>query len=160
MELQLSDVFDKIRQERGGVAHIHSAFSDFPEGVAAHYGFYKSIMLADGLPLPRQEREYLAYRVSEHNACPYCVAHHQKALDLHSTAPLKDVQQLALDQLALAISLKPWTAHIQHDTFLNAGFSEAQWQHAVMVGSYFCLANRCALSMNIELEGDYSKSCR
>lgn len=160
MELSVGSVFSKIEHERGSIARIHTAFSEFPQGMLAHYEFYKSIMLADRLPLPRQEREYLAYRVSQHNACPYCVAHHQQALDSHSATPLKENRQVVLDQLALAMALKPWVAHIQRDSFMSAGFTEAQWQHAVMVCSYFCLANRCALAMNLELEDDYSRSCR
>ena len=43
--------------------------------------------------------------------------------------------------------------------FLAAGFSEAQWQHAVNVVAYFNDTNRLAFAMKMELEEGYEKSC-
>ena len=68
--MKLKEVYSLIEAERGGLAAIHTSFSAFPEGIMAHYQFYKSIMLNDGLPLERADREHLAVEVSKANACP------------------------------------------------------------------------------------------
>jgi len=47
------DIYKLIQGERGGLAQIHTSFSEFPEGILAHYHFYKSIMLKEELPLSR-----------------------------------------------------------------------------------------------------------
>ena len=49
--MKLKDIYKQIEAERGGLDSIHTSFSEFPEGIQAHYYFYKSIMLEDRLPL-------------------------------------------------------------------------------------------------------------
>ncbi len=59
--MKIKEAYNLIEAERGGLATIHTSFSEFPEGILAHYQFYKSIMLQEGLPLDRADREHLTY---------------------------------------------------------------------------------------------------
>lgn len=155
-----SDIFKKIYEERGGVAEIHSSFEAFPEGVSAHYQFYKQLILADGLPLSRAEREFLAIKTSEANKCPYCISHHQAALKNFSSAPIASDRALALEILAETLTKSTWKSSTIRQSFLDAGFTESEWQHAVMVVAYFNFANRCAHAMGLELEENFQLTCR
>jgi len=167
METELSAVFDRIRQERGAIAAIHSAFEAFPEGVAAHFDFYTKLMLADDLPLLRHEREWLAVETSDANQCPYCIRHHATALRKHIPDAFSEDQgspggrrrRQLLSDLANVLTLTPWKASTLHSVFLEEGFSEREWQHAVMIVSYFNFANRCAHAMALELEKDFETTC-
>lgn len=162
-EVNKSDpIFERIRKARGGVAGIHTSFSDFPAGVSAHFDFYSSLVLDEDLPLPRDEREWLAVATSEHNKCPYCVHHHAAAYEEKKTEKneTKELRLSALSQLAKTLTAEPWRTSILHEQFVETGFSEAQWQHAVMVVSYFNFANRCAHAMDLELESDFMTTCK
>lgn len=156
--MKLKEVYSLIEAERGGLAAIHTSFSAFPEGIMAHYQFYKSIMLQDGLPLERADREYLAVEVSKANACPYCIAHHTEALKNTETKVVKHRSQ-ALASLADTLTRAPWKTSVLHSEFLGNGFSEAQWQHAIMVVSYFNFVNRCAHARGLEIESNYASTC-
>ncbi|PIU01036.1 MAG: hypothetical protein COT74_00595 [Bdellovibrionales bacterium CG10_big_fil_rev_8_21_14_0_10_45_34] len=153
------DIFEKIKSERGGLASIHLAFSEFTQGVAAHYDFYKSIMLNEGLPLGRSDREFLAVETSRLNQCPYCVAHHAEALKHSGSEPAGGKLEI-LKALAHTMTLEPWKSSPLFTQFIAQGFSQAQWQHAVMVVSYFNFVNRCAHAMNLEIEPDFKDTCR
>lgn len=158
MKSEIDQVFDKIKRERGGIAKIHSSFREFPVGVSAHYEFYNSIVLKDDLPLSRAIREYVAFRVSEENQCPYCIGHHKKAFK-NTQSELCEMEQALLGKLARIITKEPWKSNLLKNNFLKIGFSESQFQHAVMVASYFNFVNRCALAMGLDLEEDYEKTC-
>lgn len=160
MDRSSSDIFETIRRERNGLAAIHTAFGSFPEGVAAHYQFYKQLILADDLPLTRVEREYLAWKTSEANACPYCIAHHRAAFGRSEESSLNPEKMEVLSTLAQELTASPWKASRLKAFFLAAGFSEAQWSHAVMVIGYFNFVNRCALAMNLILESNFETMCR
>lgn len=160
---ELSEILKLISAERGGVADIHSAFKDFPQGLWAHYQFYKQIMLDEPLPLARTEREYLAMEVSQANTCPYCIAHHTEAYkDAHgnSGVELAEVKKNALLEAAKTLTLKPYAAANIEENFKRAGFTSAQWQHAVMVISYFNFANRCAHAMGLQVEANFEETCK
>lgn len=122
--------------------------------------FYRQVMLAEEGPLGRAEREYLAVCVSEANACPYCVRHHRAALDRYQPEALSEQCRELLRRLAEEISATPWKSARLRESFFAAGYSDAQWQHAVMVAGYFNMANRLVLAMGVELEPDYLASCR
>ena len=159
MSQSKGEIFERIRSERGGLASIHLAFGDFAQGVAAHYDFYKSIMLAEDLPLDRSDREYLATETSRLNRCPYCIAHHSEALKIAGSEP-KGERLTILKTLAQSMTLEPWKSSSLFDQFITQGFSHAQWQHAVMVVSYFNFVNRCAHAMSLEVEPDFKETCR
>lgn len=153
-------IFETIRRERNGLATIHTAFSDFPVGVAAHYEFYKTLILAEDLPLSRNEREFLAFKTSESNECPYCIGHHRAAFDNASSNEMSEARTRLLDRLASTLTREPWKAHLFAESFLDAGFTRAEWQHAVMIVSYFNFANRCAHAMNLRLEENFESTCK
>lgn len=157
--MKINEVYRLIETERGGLATIYTSFSEFPEGIQAHYQFYKSIMLEDGLPLDREDREYLAVEVSKANACPYCTAHHTEALK-NTKAQLNKHKRQALSSLAEILTKAPWKSSILLSVFLESGYTEAQWQHAIMVVSYFNFVNRCAQARGLEIESDYESMCR
>lgn len=157
----MTDIFERIKNERGGVANIHSAFEDFPIGVEAHYNFYHEILLRDDLPLNRIDREYLAVQTSQSNQCPYCISHHNSALETHledSEIP-KDKQSL-LSDFAKQLTTEPWKAKLFYKKFLDFGFDKAQFQHATMIVAYFNFANRCAHSLDLDLEESFEDTCK
>lgn len=159
----LSEILNVISAERGGVADIHMAFKDFPQGLWAHYQFYKQIMLDEPLPLSRIEREYLAMEVSQANTCPYCIAHHTEAYNEASKKSGREIaaeKKAALLEAAKTLTLKSYASASVAEKFLSAGFSAAQWQHAVMVASYFNFANRCAHAMGLQVEADFEETCK
>lgn len=156
--MKLKDVYSQIETERGGLATIHTSFSEFPEGIHAHYQFYKSIMLEEGLPLERADREFLAVEVSKANSCTYCIAHHSEALKNTKTQVDSHMSQ-ALVSLADILTKTPWKSSVLHPDFLASGFTEAQWQHAIMVVSYFNFVNRCAHARGLELESNFESTC-
>lgn len=158
MVSEAENIFEKIEKERGGVAKIHTAFSDFPKGISAHYYFYNALILSDDLPLARGEREFIAYRTSEENNCPYCTGHHKaafKTTQIELDAKIQDI----LGDFSRIISKEPWKSSLFKDIFLSNGFTEAQFQHAVMVASYFNFVNRCAFAMGLDLEDGFEKMC-
>lgn len=160
---ELSEILNVISAERGGIAEIHTAFKDFPQGLWAHYQFYKQIMLAEPLPLSRIEREYLAMEVSLANTCPYCIAHHTEAYKEAAKnfgGEIADVKKAALLEAAKTLTLKSYASASVAAKFLSAGFSAAQWQHAVMVVSYFNFANRCAHAMGLQVETNFEETCK
>lgn len=158
MTFETGNIFEKIKKERGGVANIHTAFSKFPIGISAHYDFYKSLILNDDLPLGRAEREFIAYRISEENNCSYCINHHKAAFRTTKIG-LDESIQVVLSDFSRVISKEPWKSSLFNEVFLNNGYTEAQFQHAVMVASYFNFVNRCAFAMGLELEEDFEKMC-
>jgi len=157
-KMKLKDIYKQIEAERGGLASIHTSFSEFPEGIQAHYYFYKSIMLEDELPLARADREILAVAVSSANICPYCIAHHGEALK-NTQAQVDTTKSKALELLAEVLTKTPWKASSLHDDFLATGFTEAQWQHAIMVVSYFNFVNRCVHARGLDLESNFESTC-
>ena len=151
--------WQEVKDERGDVANIHLHMAPFMEGAQAHYEFYKKIMLSDSLPLSRQAREYLATQVSESNKCPYCMAHHKKALELNHSSTLSEQEKETLEKLATFAKETPWKLSLVKEKFLRY-FTEKQWRHAIMVVGYFHMANRIAFGLNLELEDNYEKSCQ
>mmetsp|Transcript_935 Transcript_935/g.2677 ORF Transcript_935/g.2677 Transcript_935/m.2677 type:complete len:159 (-) Transcript_935:71-547(-) len=149
-------IFAEIEDKRGGLAEIHTAFRDFPQGVRAHFDLYEGIMLADGLPLSRVEREVIAVAVSRANECAYCVAHHSEALA--QAGGIDESKAKLLTDLGTTLTLKPADAPQLKPAFLEA-FTPAQFQHAVMVVSYFNFANRCAFAMGLQIEQGFQDTC-
>ncbi|RLA64663.1 MAG: hypothetical protein DRQ88_10575 [Epsilonproteobacteria bacterium] len=149
---------EEIIKKRGALANIHKVFLDFPQGVAGHFALYEKIMLEEDLPLSREIREFIAVEVSKANECPYCITHHSEAyknfaqkLDRGKAELLREFSQVS--------SKEPWKASIFIKKFKEAGFSHPQYLHAVMVASYFNMANRLAFSLSLEIEPDFEKLC-
>lgn len=152
------DIFSKIEKERGMVARIYSDFSAFPESVAAHFELNKVLMLSDSSPLPRHEREYLALETSTYNGNDYCASHHKEAYEKFKNDQSSD-RESYLTKLAYVLTNTPEKVAYLRNKFLEAGFTEAEWQHAVNIVSYFNYTNRLAFSMGMKLETGFEKSC-
>jgi uncharacterized peroxidase-related enzyme len=154
------DIFSKIENERGMVARIYSDFSAFPESVAAHFELNKVLMLSDSSPLPRFEREFLACETSMYNGNDYCATHHKEAYEKLKQASVKSQDRMDhLAKLSYVLTNTPSKASYLKPLFLSTGFTEAEWQHAVNIVSYFNYTNRLAFAMGMELEPGYEKSC-
>lgn len=156
-------IWKKIQNERGGIAQIHEVFRDYTEGVEAHYEFYKKVVLSSAPQeaLSRLEREYLAFRVSQHNQCTYCYTHHKAAFDNCVEVSCKNIsseKRVLLDELAQSLTQFPWKTPLLKKRFVEI-FNEVQWKHAVMVVGYFNMANRLAFAMDVELESYFSQTC-
>jgi len=160
--MDLGSILQKIENERGGVASIHGVFSEFPQGIIAHYEFYQAIFLGENLPLSRFEREYLAVETSKQNVCPYCIGHHEEALknqEYQNARLIGEEKREALSNLAQILTQQPYKASVTKPEFLRVGYKEEEFQHAVFVVSYFNLANRLAHAMDLDLEPDFEKTC-
>lgn len=157
----IESIFEEIKSERGDVADIHLAYRNFPIGVKAHFDFYKLVVLEDNdSGLERFEREYLAWKVSELNKCPYCISHHKSALEFTHTTSLSTSERLnLLEELALLVVHEPWKTPALKTKFLQS-FSPSSWAHAVFVAGYFNMANRLAFAENLEVESNYQKMCQ
>lgn len=151
------EIFKKIKTERNKVANIHKVFECFPEAVDGHFYFYQKVILNDG-PLTRGERELIAVLVSEENQCEYCIRHHGEALKVYHLEVLQERIDF-FQKLAKVISKEPWKASLLKDEATNIGMTASEYAHAIMVASYFNMANRLIYGMNIELEDSFEESC-
>lgn len=151
-------ILDKIRQERGAVASIHTAYMDYPLGVEAHFNFYQTIILSSSGVLPREIRELIAVEVSRINQCKYCIAHHSKALELASVDSLDDTILKYFQDFCRISSLEPQSLRSIKEKFPFAKVVGA-WEQAVMVAAYFNMVNRLAHAAGIEVEENFYVSC-
>ncbi|GIW70787.1 MAG: alkyl hydroperoxide reductase AhpD [Planctomycetota bacterium] len=156
-------VYDRIAEERGGVAAIHQVASLRPDLVGAHFRFYKSLMFAEG-GLGRRLRERIAVAVSAANGCRYCEAHHGEALCRLGGAPAgppADAREAALDAFARKLTQEPTACGAADIEALRAaGLTDPEIVDAVFVASYFNLANRVVSALGVELEPGYTETCR
>lgn len=155
------ELFDEIRKARGGVANIYNDFREVSEITLAHFRLNKQMLLEETAPLSRIEREILAVETSRANKCEYCLFHHQEALNNHlKSNKISDEKYEVLKKLAEGLSLNPSKAYLLKGDFQKFGYSEAQWQHAVNIVSYFNYTNRLALAVEMKLEAGYENTCR
>lgn len=155
------DIFGTIRRERGGVSNLFSEFEGYPEGVKAHFEFYRQLMLQPG-PLSREEREFLIMETSLANECPYSFRHASQALEFlreNSGKEMPSRRRELLALLAIRVAREPRKASALRFDFLDAGFSHAEWQQAVMIASYGNFANRLAEAMDLTLEEGFEATC-
>lgn len=157
-----TEINKKLESERGGVANIHKAFYALPEMIAAHYDFYKNMIIAENLPLDRVEREYLAVLTSSHNSCRYCYNHHLIALEKNILKLGKAIQEdrkIFFQDIAKTLTLTPERASSLKDAAIESGFNNAEYAHMVVIVAYFAMANRLAFGMGIELEENFERLC-
>lgn len=152
------DIFEKVRKERGGLANIHLAFSDFPSAVEAHYNYYKEMILPGDLPLKRAQAEALAFLTSKANECAYCIGHHEQAFKFQKVE-LDPKEMELFEEFAHCLTKEPWKASFFQKKFEEMDFTSSQWLHAVVVVSYFNMANRMAFATNIPLEEGFEATC-
>ena len=67
----LASLYDRVRDPgTGEVDEIMRIHALHPEGLAAHFGLYAAVMRPTA-GLPKVDRELIAFRVSQINACHY-----------------------------------------------------------------------------------------
>ena len=155
---ELDKVYESIKNERGEIASIYKEFNAFPKGIAAHFKFYKDIMLSDNLPLPRSEREFLAFLSSESNSCLYCVSHHGEASKNYPISISKEKEEFYRG-FSHTLTKEPWKGSQFKERGKKIGLSEAQYAHATMIVSYFNMANRMVFALDVSLEENFEDSC-
>mmetsp|Transcript_13919 Transcript_13919/g.15373 ORF Transcript_13919/g.15373 Transcript_13919/m.15373 type:complete len:165 (+) Transcript_13919:185-679(+) len=147
------EVESKMMAAFGAVPHILGAYKEIPNVIEGHMNVFGHIMMKKGLPLSRYEREYLAVETSNANTCEYCISHHTSARDKHvEESNVTQEQRDALKKLAFMMAKDPSTTPTLKKEFLEAGYDEKQWLHAISVCSYFNFANRIVLSLDLPLE--------
>lgn len=158
-EFVLNELFNKISETRGDVANIHKEYRDYPQGVLSHFNFYENVILKNNGPLSRAHIEYLAFKTSQANECPYCINHHKEAFK-NQAFEITQAEMDILTEFALLLTREPWKANGMKRRFLSVGFTNSQFAHAIFVVSYFNMANRLAFGMNLELEESFQKTCK
>lgn len=173
----------------GHLARIHSELLEYPTGVDAHFHFYLNTMIKDQdkygeQPLTREEREFIAVTVSKANSCKYCIAHHEEAQRqaggssllpvgkakraTSPESPADDqhfkVRRNALQKIAETLSKTPHKARILQAELVGNGdgpgiLSKAEYCHAVLVASYFNMANRIAFGLDLDIEESFEDTC-
>jgi len=159
---KLAEIYARIREARGKVAHIMRAQSLHPEALEAHLSLYLALMFSPG-GLSRAERELIAVVVSAANGCGYCLAHHAAALE-HHWDDGERVQAVARDWRALELPerTRRILAFVEKLTrrprdvgegdvcsLRAAGLGDREILDAVLIASYFNFVNRVALGLGV-----------
>jgi AhpD family alkylhydroperoxidase len=153
----LRDLYARIASARGGVADVHKIQSLNPRAMAAHLEIYRAVLFQPS-PLPRPWREAIGIAVSRANACDYCVAHHQAALD--GLAPSPEAPPLLL-AWAERLTRRPESAGPSDIEQLRAlGLGERAILDAILAVAYFNFVNRLVLAAGVVLETGYERTCR
>lgn len=154
---ELRALYERIAGARGGVADVHLVQSLNAKALAAHFELYKAIMFQPS-PLSRSAREQLAVAVSQANGCPYCVAHHQAAVD--QLPPGERLPAEVLDW-AQRLARAPERSRAEDlDVLRRAGFDERAVLDAVLTVAYFNYVNRLVLALGATLEPGFEQTCR
>ncbi len=170
---ELDEIYRAIDSARGGVANIHRVQSLNPRALRAHLEIYQAIVFGRST-LSRVARERIAVVVSAANRCAYCVAHHSEALrrlgDDQGTVealgrgelpPGLAAAELALLQWAQRGALSP--AKCTEATIrelASLGFDDRAILDAALTVAYFSFVNRLVLTLGVEVEQDYAKTCK
>lgn len=154
---ELAAMYARIADARGGVAAVHQAQSLNPRALAAHFDLYKAILF-QASSLSRAHREAIGVVVSRANACEYCVAHHQAALDRLPPGPPLHPR---IADWAERLARQPESASPSAVQALrNAGLDDRAILDAVLTVSYFSFVNRVVLALGVPLETGYETTCQ
>jgi uncharacterized peroxidase-related enzyme len=160
----LSEIYARIRSERGNIANIHRIHSLFPEALEAHMDLYRVLMFREERELSRVDAELIATVVSIENSCDYCALHHGDALAVQSElqgtpCPIPshshddwqpDHRQLAILELATKLSQTPQAVDERDiQKVRQVGITDRGILEIVLITSYFCFVNRIALGLGV-----------
>jgi len=169
---ELDEIYWAIDSARGGVADIHRVQSLNPRALQAHLEIYKAIVFGRST-LSRVARERIAVVVSAANRCAYCVAHHGEALrqlgDDHSTVSSLGRGELPAKLAAADLTLLRWAQQAALSPadcteeavreLRSLGFDDRAILDAALTVAYFSFVNRLVLTLGVEVEQDYAKTC-
>lgn len=168
------DAYERVKGERGGIAHIWQAMGHHAPLIPAHLAIYQATMF-DGWALDRRQCELLATVASGVNGCQYCAMHHGAPLEREGQNPtevrslkskpaeafLDDPKDSALRDLAVMLTRDPASdLTLEMTRLAECGFNEAQRAHAVFVVAYYNMMNRIANGLAIPLEPDFATTTR
>ncbi|EAR87383.1 hypothetical protein TTHERM_00058950 (macronuclear) [Tetrahymena thermophila SB210] len=160
---QQNQILDKVEKFFGFRPNLFKKFDTFPLG-ADIFGAFASQFVKrrpdHQLPLSQPEIEYLGMKSSEEYECNYLFSHHKALLEQllkDDSNKIPEEKKAALDYFAHIIAKEPKKAG--NDALLNkfkeAGFTDAQFKHALMVSGVFSVASRWCLANSICLEEDF-----
>ncbi|TAK17214.1 MAG: peroxidase [Acidobacteria bacterium] len=153
---ELADLYARIASARGGVADVHQVQSLNPRAMAAHLELYKAILFQPS-SLSRAWREAIGVAVSRANGCAYCVAHHEAALAGLPPAPAPT----ALLEWATRLTEEPAVASAADVSALRElGLDDRAILDAILTVGYFNFVNRLVLATGIEIEANYTDTCK
>mmetsp|Transcript_2778 Transcript_2778/g.7185 ORF Transcript_2778/g.7185 Transcript_2778/m.7185 type:complete len:199 (-) Transcript_2778:443-1039(-) len=158
------DVMVEMQKSEGNTGAMWwTEYLAFGRGVTAHLDFYREMMHGDHLPLSLRDRHALALEASRATGCTFCAQHHEEILDQDVPDETEtdddcdddnEDKAALLAELASVLSRDPTAAVGFRERFRSAGFTAAQFQHAIFVVSYCNFASRCALAMELVAEDD------
>ena len=153
----------------GMVPNVIKAFSLRPEKLRTFIAKYNELMLSDGSPLTRLEREMIAVVVSSHNHCVYCITSHSQAVREFSGDPvlgdilvtnyrdaeLTNRHRTMLDY-AWKMTAKPAeTGEADRQALCDAGFTAEEIFDITDVVAYFNYTNRMTHGLSMQPNTEY-----
>jgi uncharacterized peroxidase-related enzyme len=163
---KLAEIYAELTKKRGKVANILQVHSLNPQAMSNHVDLYMTVMFGKS-GLSRAEREAIAVVVSATNECPYCVSHHEEALQRFVD---DDVLKMLVEADGLE-SLEPRLSNIvRHAEKLTSapgamtesdlgelravGLSDQDILDITLIVAYFNFVNRIALGLGVEFSAD------
>ena len=170
---KLKEIYNRVATPNKRVDNILMAHSLRPHTLVGHMQLYKNVLHHSSNTLPKWFLETIGVYVSMLNKCAYCVDHHfaglQKLLksEVDKTAAIlfalnKDEPEVYFSgkELLLLQYAKKLTLHSSSITktdielLQNIGIGDGEILEANQVTAYFCYANRTALGLGVNTDGD------
>ncbi|MBS0455993.1 MAG: peroxidase-related enzyme [Proteobacteria bacterium] len=167
---EIAEVYARLREERGRVAHILKVHSLRPSALVHHLDLYMGLLFGPG-GLGRRQRELIAVVVSRANRCAYCVGHHAEALARYVRDPdllrriAGDYRETDLGPVDRALAdyahkLTTSPASIGEEdigALRQHGLEDADILLANLIAAYFNFVNRIALGLGVASSEDEVK---
>lgn len=168
----LKKLYDRIKGPDDNVDNIMLAHSLRPHSMEGHMTLYKYVLHHPRNTLPKTYLETIGVWVSVLNDCRYCIEHHLAGLsrlleDETRAAEIRDAMEngkleatfagkdLAGLQYAKKLTVDPATVSASDiEELRNAGFDDGEILEVNQVTAYFAYANRMALGLGIDTDGD------
>lgn len=170
---KLKEIYNRVSTPNKRVDNILMAHSLRPHTLVGHMQLYKNVLHHSSNTLPKWFLETIGVYVSMLNKCAYCVDHHfaglQKLLksEVDKTAAIlfalnKDEpevyfsgKELLLLQYAKKLTLLSSSiTKTDIELLQNNGIDDGKILEANQVIAYFCYANRTALGLGVNTDGD------
>ena len=168
----LKSLYERIKGPGDKVDNIMLAHSLRPYMMEGHLTLYKKVLHHTANTLPKWYLECIGVYVSLANRCEYCVKHHHQGLkrllgdDIRSELIFRSLELFKLDvnftpkeaaglRYAELLTNRPSEVTEADISELRAvGFDDGEILEVNQVVSYFAYANRTALGLGVNAEGD------
>ncbi len=169
---RLKKLYDRIKGPNNNVDNIMLAHGLRPHTLEGHMALYKHVLHHSSNMLEKSYLETIGVYVSMLNDCTYCVEHHFAGLArlLDDEARATEIRQALEDDepsrcfagkelagLIYAAQLTVDPAALTADNIeelRHCGFDDGEILEINQVSAYFAYANRTALGLGIDTEGD------